>query len=70
MTTVLRYRLGNNLAGQYKRAAGMALHIGMGNFAGGGSNPNPVQCFAQDSAHSYCIKYVQGQRCSPVQTRA
>ncbi|THH07739.1 hypothetical protein EW145_g3188 [Phellinidium pouzarii] len=26
--------LGNNLAGQYKRGAGMALHIGIGNFAG------------------------------------
>lgn len=29
-------RLGNNLAGQYKRGVGMALHIGIGNFAGGG----------------------------------
>lgn len=28
-------RLGNNLAGQYKRGVGMALHIGIGNFAGG-----------------------------------
>lgn len=28
------YRLGNNLAGQYKRAVGMALHIGIGNFSG------------------------------------
>lgn len=27
--------LSNNLAGDYKRAAGMALHIGVGNFAGG-----------------------------------
>lgn len=27
--------LGNNLAGQYKRGVGMALHIGIGNFAGG-----------------------------------
>lgn len=27
-------RLGNNLAGQYKRGVGMALHIGIGNFAG------------------------------------
>ncbi|KII95429.1 hypothetical protein PLICRDRAFT_98827 [Plicaturopsis crispa FD-325 SS-3] len=26
--------LGNNLAGQYKRAVGMALHIGIGNFSG------------------------------------
>ncbi|THH12739.1 hypothetical protein EW146_g7411 [Bondarzewia mesenterica] len=26
--------LGNNLAGQYKRGVGMAIHIGMGNFAG------------------------------------
>ncbi|KZP00222.1 MFS general substrate transporter [Calocera viscosa TUFC12733] len=26
--------LGNNLSGQYKRGAGMALHIGIGNFAG------------------------------------
>ncbi|KAF7796599.1 hypothetical protein EIP86_007781 [Pleurotus ostreatoroseus] len=26
--------LGNNLAGQYKRGVGMALHIGIGNFAG------------------------------------
>ncbi|KIJ54749.1 hypothetical protein M422DRAFT_152666 [Sphaerobolus stellatus SS14] len=26
--------LGNNLAGQYKRGIGMALHIGIGNFAG------------------------------------
>ncbi|OJA16800.1 hypothetical protein AZE42_13315, partial [Rhizopogon vesiculosus] len=25
---------GNNLAGQYKRGVGMALHIGMGNFGG------------------------------------
>lgn len=28
------YRLGNNLSGQYKRGVGMALHIGIGNFAG------------------------------------
>ena len=28
------YRLGNNLAGQYKRGIGMALHIGIGNFSG------------------------------------
>ena len=27
-------RLGNNLAGQYKRAVGMAFHIGIGNFGG------------------------------------
>lgn len=27
-------RLGNNLAGQYKRGIGMALHIGIGNFSG------------------------------------
>lgn len=27
-------RLGNNLSGQYKRAVGMALHIGIGNFGG------------------------------------
>jgi len=26
--------LGNNLAGQYKRGVGMALHIGIGNFSG------------------------------------
>ncbi|OJA08578.1 hypothetical protein AZE42_11894 [Rhizopogon vesiculosus] len=26
--------LGNNLAGQYKRGVGMALHIGLGNFGG------------------------------------
>ncbi|KAG6862812.1 hypothetical protein C0993_001390, partial [Termitomyces sp. T159_Od127] len=26
--------LGNNLAGQYKRGIGMALHIGIGNFSG------------------------------------
>ncbi|EJD01968.1 MFS general substrate transporter [Fomitiporia mediterranea MF3/22] len=26
--------LGNNLAGQYKRGVGMALHIGLGNFSG------------------------------------
>jgi len=28
------YRLGNNLAGQYKRGVGMALQIGIGNFSG------------------------------------
>lgn len=28
------YRLGNNLSGQYKRAVGMALQIGIGNFGG------------------------------------
>ncbi|KAH0838727.1 MFS general substrate transporter [Lanmaoa asiatica] len=28
------YVLGNNLAGQYKRAVGMAFHIGFGNFGG------------------------------------
>lgn len=28
------HRLGNNLAGQYKRGVGMALHIGIGNFSG------------------------------------
>ena len=28
------FRLGNNLSGQYKRGVGMALHIGVGNFAG------------------------------------
>lgn len=33
LTTCSR-RLGNNLAGQYKRGVGMALHIGIGNFAG------------------------------------
>lgn len=27
-------RFGNNLAGQYKRAVGMAFHIGFGNFSG------------------------------------
>ena len=27
-------RLGNNLAGHYKRGVGMALHIGIGNFGG------------------------------------
>lgn len=27
--------LGNNLAGGYKRAAGMAIHIGIGNLGGG-----------------------------------
>ncbi len=27
-------RLANNVAGQYKRGAAMALHIGFGNFAG------------------------------------
>lgn len=28
------YRLGNNLAGQYKRGVGMAIQIGVGNFSG------------------------------------
>ena len=28
------HRLGNNLAGHYKRGVGMALHIGIGNFGG------------------------------------
>ncbi|KZT63332.1 MFS general substrate transporter [Daedalea quercina L-15889] len=28
------FRLGNNLAGQYKRGIGMAFHIGFGNFSG------------------------------------
>ena len=28
------FRLGGNTAGQYKRAVAVALHIGMGNFAG------------------------------------
>ena len=28
------YRLGNNLAGHYKRGVGMAMHIGIGNFGG------------------------------------
>jgi hypothetical protein len=28
------HRLGNNLAGQYKRGIGMAIHIGVGNFSG------------------------------------
>lgn len=28
------YRLGNNLAGQYKRGIGMAVQIGIGNFSG------------------------------------
>jgi hypothetical protein len=28
------YRLGNNLAGQYKRGIGMSIHIGIGNFSG------------------------------------
>ena len=27
------HRLGNNLSGQYKRGVGMALQIGIGNFA-------------------------------------
>ena len=27
-------RLGGNVAGQYKRAAALALHVGIGNFAG------------------------------------
>ena len=27
-------RLGNNLSGQYKRGVGMAMQIGIGNFAG------------------------------------
>ena len=31
-------RLGNNLAGQYKRGVGMAAQIGIGNFAGGMSS--------------------------------
>lgn len=30
-------RLANNVAGQYKRGAAIALHIGFGNFAGGTS---------------------------------
>ncbi len=28
-----------NLAGDYKRAAGMAMHIGLGNLAGGMPSP-------------------------------
>lgn len=28
------FRLGNNLAGQYKRGVGMAVQIGVGNFSG------------------------------------
>ena len=31
---VVLHRLGNNLAGQYKRGTGMAIHIGIGNFSG------------------------------------
>ncbi len=34
MNTTPLIRLGNNLAGHYKRGVGMALHIGIGNFAG------------------------------------
>lgn len=30
--------ISNNLAGGYKRAAGMAIHIGLGNLAGGWSS--------------------------------
>lgn len=33
--------LSANLAGDYKRAAGMAIHIGIGNLAGG-KNRNPT----------------------------
>jgi hypothetical protein len=32
--------LSNNLAGSYKRSAGMAIHIGIGNLAGGKNSPN------------------------------
>ena len=31
---VMPLRLSNNLAGQYKRGIGVALHIGIGNFGG------------------------------------
>jgi len=34
LVTLSTPRLGNNLAGQYKRGVGMALQIGIGNFAG------------------------------------
>jgi hypothetical protein len=34
MLTQCSRRLGNNLAGQYKRGIGMAFHIGVGNFSG------------------------------------
>lgn len=32
--SIMLSRLSNNLAGQYKRAVGMAFHIGFGNFSG------------------------------------
>ena len=31
---LILFRLGNNLAGQYKRGVGMAVQIGIGNFSG------------------------------------
>jgi hypothetical protein len=34
LSTCIILRLGNNLAGQYKRGVGMAVHIGIGNFSG------------------------------------
>ena len=32
--SLMLFRLGNNLAGQYKRGIGLALQIGLGNFSG------------------------------------
>lgn len=32
-----------NLAGSYKRAAGMAIHIGVGNLAGGRLSPSELE---------------------------
>ena len=39
------FRLGNNLAGQYKRGVGMALHIGIGNFSGAIGTLSPFRPF-------------------------
>ena len=48
-------RLGNNVAGQYKRAASIAMHIGFGNLAGGMFS---VLSLINTSANGYCCEAI------------
>ena len=68
MTDSYYHRLGNNLAGQYKRAVGMALHIGIGNFSGGRSDSDLVPFFAEGSACSHCFEHIQIPGCPSIHT--
>jgi hypothetical protein len=61
----------NNLAGSYKRSAGMAIQIGAGNLGGGMSSSScPVSslCLTRRCYHSHGLQFLQTSRLTTLQT--